>query len=65
MNPNRRRDKRARDNSGIEDLLDAWMEMITLASSVDSMGNSLVRQPTVARPKCRTKLYNSKSREWW
>ena len=48
---NRRRDNRARDNSGIEDLLDTWIEMISLASQVDSMGNNFVRQPTVARPK--------------
>tara|TARA_R100001015_G_C4547481_1_gene110114 strand:+ start:80 stop:499 length:420 start_codon:yes stop_codon:yes gene_type:complete len=46
-----KRDRRARDNSGIEDLLDTWMEMISLASQVDSMGSNLVRQPTVAKPK--------------
>ena len=51
MNPNRRRDRRARDNSGIEDLLDAWMEMISLASQVDSMGSNIARQPVVAKPK--------------
>ena len=39
-----RRDKRARDISGIEDLLDSWIEMMNFASNLD-------RQPVVARPK--------------
>jgi len=39
-----RRDKRARDISGIEDLLDSWIEMMNFAGSLD-------RQPVVARPK--------------
>ena len=39
-----RRDKRARDISGIEDLLDSWIEMMNFAGNLD-------RQPVVARPK--------------
>ena len=40
-----RRDKRARDISGIEDLLDSWIEMMNFASNLEH------RQPIVAKPK--------------
>ena len=43
-----RRDKRARDNSGIEDLLEAWMEMMSFATNLE---HEIFRKPVVARPK--------------
>ena len=43
-----RRDKRARDNSGIEELLEAWMEMMSFASNLE---HEIARKPVVARPK--------------
>ena len=43
-----RRDKRARDNSGIEDLLEAWMEMMSFASNLE---HEIARKPVVAKPK--------------
>ena len=39
--------RRKNDPLGIEELLDAWMDMMSLASN----GPSIARQPTVARPK--------------
>ena len=43
-----RRDKRARDNSGIEELLEAWMEMMSFASNLE---HEIARKPVVAKPK--------------
>ena len=43
-----RRDRRARDNSGIEDLLEAWMEMMSFATNLE---HEIARKPVVARPK--------------
>ena len=43
-----RRDRRARDNSGIEDLLEAWMEMMSFASNLE---HEIARKPVVAKPK--------------
>ena len=43
-----RRDRRARDNSGIEDLLEAWMEMMSFATTLE---HEIARKPVVARPK--------------
>jgi len=43
-----RRDKRARDNSGIEELLEAWMEMMSFATNLE---HEIARKPVVARPK--------------
>ena len=43
-----RRDKRARDNSGIEELLEAWMEMMNFATNLEQ---EIARKPVVARPK--------------
>ena len=43
-----RRDKRARDNSGIEELLEAWMEMMSFASNLE---HEIARKPVVANPK--------------
>ena len=43
-----RRDRRARDNSGIEELLEAWMEMMSFASNLE---HEIARKPVVARPK--------------
>ena len=40
-----RRDKRARDISGIEDLLDSWIDMMNMATNLEH------RQPVVAKPK--------------
>ena len=43
-----RRDKRARDNSGIEELLEAWMEMMNFATNLE---HEIARKPVVAKPK--------------
>ena len=43
-----RRDKRARDNSGIEELLDAWMDMMVTATNLE---HEIARKPVVAKPK--------------
>ena len=43
-----RRDKRARDNSGIEELLEAWMEMMSFASNLE---HEIARKPVVEKPK--------------
>ena len=43
-----RRDRRARDNSGIEDLLEAWMEMMSFATNLE---HEIARKPVVAKPK--------------
>ena len=43
-----RRDKRARDNSGIEELLEAWMEMMSFATNLE---HEIARKPVVAKPK--------------
>ena len=43
-----RRDRRARDNSGIEELLEAWMEMMSFATNLE---HEIARKPVVARPK--------------
>ena len=45
---NRRNNRRAGDILGIEELLDAWMDMMALASNFD---NEIARKPVVARPK--------------
>tara|TARA_R110002020_G_scaffold103658_4_gene242954 strand:- start:3191 stop:3604 length:414 start_codon:yes stop_codon:yes gene_type:complete len=44
-----KRDRRARDNSGIEELLDAWMDMMSFATNLEH--NPIAKQPVVARPK--------------
>ena len=43
-----RRDRRARDNSGIEELLEAWMEMMSFATNLE---HEIARKPVVAKPK--------------
>ena len=40
--------RRNNDPLGIEELLDAWMDMISLASNME---NSIARKPIVAKPK--------------
>tara|TARA_R110000824_G_scaffold42657_2_gene125378 strand:- start:912 stop:1343 length:432 start_codon:yes stop_codon:yes gene_type:complete len=49
---NRRNDKRrAGDILGIEELLDAWMDMMSVIPIVDNMNNMNARRPTMAKPK--------------
>ena len=43
-----KRDRRARDNSGIEEMLDAWMEMMSLATNLE---HEIAKKPIVAKPK--------------
>ena len=43
-----KRDRRARDNSGIEELLDAWMEMMSFATNLE---HEIAKKPIVAKPK--------------
>ena len=43
---NRRNNRRNNDPLGIEDLLDSWMDMMSLAYNIDN-----IRQPVVAKPK--------------
>ena len=45
---NRRNNRRAGDILGIEELLDAWMDMMTVATNLE---NEIARKPVVARPK--------------
>ena len=42
----KRNNRRNNDPLGIEDLLDSWMDMMSLAYSIDN-----ARQPVVAKPK--------------
>ena len=44
----RRNNRRAGDILGIEELLDAWMDMMTVATNLE---NEIARKPVVARPK--------------
>ena len=45
---NRRNNRRAGDILGIEELLDAWMDMMTVATNLE---NEIARKPIVAKPK--------------
>ena len=42
----KRNNRRNNDPLGIEDLLDSWMDMMSLAYNIDN-----IRQPVVAKPK--------------
>ena len=44
----RRNNKKPSDILGIEELLDAWMDMMTVATNLE---NDIARQPIVAKPK--------------
>ena len=44
----RRNNKKPGDILGIEELLDAWMEMMTMANNLE---HEIARKPIVARPK--------------
>ena len=44
----RRNNKKPSDILGIEELLDAWMDMMTVATNLE---NEIARQPIVAKPK--------------
>ena len=44
----RRNNRRAGDILGIEELLDAWMDMMTVATNLE---NEIARKPIVAKPK--------------
>ena len=44
----RRNNRRAGDILGIEELLDAWMDMMTVATNLE---NEIARKPVVAKPK--------------
>ena len=44
----RRNNKKPSDILGIEELLDAWMDMMTVATNLE---NDIARQPSVAKPK--------------
>jgi HSP20 family molecular chaperone IbpA len=45
---NRRNNRRAGDILGIEELLDAWIDMMTVATNLE---NEIARKPVVAKPK--------------
>ena len=44
----RRNNKKPSDILGIEELLDAWMDMMTVATNLE---NEIARKPVVAKPK--------------
>ena len=44
----RRNNRRAGDILGIEELLDAWMDMMTVATNLE---NEIARKPVVGKPK--------------
>ena len=47
----KRNNRRNNDPLGIEDLLDSWMDMMSLAYNIDQKNWDGFRQPVVARPK--------------
>jgi len=47
----KRNNRRNNDPLGIEDLLDSWMDMMSLAYNIDQRNWDGFRQPTVAKPK--------------
>ena len=44
----RRNNRRPGDILGIEELLDAWMDMMTMATNLE---HEIARKPVVAKPK--------------
>ena len=57
---NRRNNRRAGDILGIEELLDAWMDMMAVATNLE---NEIGRTPVVSKPKQGTMFYEEREKD--
>ena len=57
---NRRNNRRAGDILGIEELLDAWMDMMAVASNLE---NEIGRTPVVSKPKQGAMFYEEREKD--
>ena len=57
---NRRNNRRAGDILGIEELLDAWMDMMAVATNLE---NEIGRTPVVSKPKQGAMFYEEREKD--